>query len=509
MDGVDASQTLWAEDGCIFINQAREYGVSTLWKTYAGYLHLFPRIVSLFSCYFSLKATPLIFLSGWFLAYGSLIYISANRMFYHGLNKIDTCIVIVLMMAQPHSGEVFYSLTNAQWFIGGALALYLLVPIDNNINLYNIILLFIASLTGPFVLILFPILLTQIFIQKKYKERKVICLVVIISSIIQFAFISSSNRFIEGSIDKNFNHWITVIKAFLCFGTNTFMSNVASYIIWIVFLLGILIFFKKQINYEYNKNRNEFVIVIISAIFIFFVELLSVRENFKLLNPIGFGARYFFIPYLLIIFSSYFIILRFPKIKYILYISFVIISLTTFSFYHRNNLQYSSYAYFAEYKNDVIIPINPQNDSFPSWHIRLPNKESIENNNGLNQANEIDINNSKKLNIINNNNSDITYTSTSDKPQFFFNLSEQCHQDDHIGVEIVIDRQENGWAQLSWSKNMVFPGDKSTRRYYPSGCQMMHFSMPAKNVNYVRFDPMEKQGEFSIKSFNIFCLRDG
>jgi len=40
LNGLHIDQTLWAEDGSIFINQARELGVSSLWTTYVGYFHL-------------------------------------------------------------------------------------------------------------------------------------------------------------------------------------------------------------------------------------------------------------------------------------------------------------------------------------------------------------------------------------------------------------------------------------------------------------------------------------
>lgn len=41
------AQYLWAEDGSIFINQAHTLGLAALWQPYAGYLHLYPRLVAL------------------------------------------------------------------------------------------------------------------------------------------------------------------------------------------------------------------------------------------------------------------------------------------------------------------------------------------------------------------------------------------------------------------------------------------------------------------------------
>ena len=41
LNGTPVDQTLRAEDGHIFINQARASGISSLWITYAGYFHLY------------------------------------------------------------------------------------------------------------------------------------------------------------------------------------------------------------------------------------------------------------------------------------------------------------------------------------------------------------------------------------------------------------------------------------------------------------------------------------
>jgi hypothetical protein len=46
LDTAHIDRTLWGEDGAIFINQAREFGFSSLWITYAGYFHLYPRLVA-------------------------------------------------------------------------------------------------------------------------------------------------------------------------------------------------------------------------------------------------------------------------------------------------------------------------------------------------------------------------------------------------------------------------------------------------------------------------------
>ncbi|MGA2654651.1 MAG: hypothetical protein ABSF18_01560, partial [Gammaproteobacteria bacterium] len=38
------SDYLWAEDGQVFLTQALQMGLNSLWEPYAGYLHLYPRL---------------------------------------------------------------------------------------------------------------------------------------------------------------------------------------------------------------------------------------------------------------------------------------------------------------------------------------------------------------------------------------------------------------------------------------------------------------------------------
>lgn len=53
---------LWAEDGSVFINGAQSLGVAALWKPYAGYVHAYPRLISLLANHFELIHRPQILL---------------------------------------------------------------------------------------------------------------------------------------------------------------------------------------------------------------------------------------------------------------------------------------------------------------------------------------------------------------------------------------------------------------------------------------------------------------
>jgi hypothetical protein len=232
--GID--QTLWAEDGTIFVNQARCLGISSLWVTYAGYFHLYPRLVAWFSSLFDLEFTPLIFLLGWFVAYVSLIYVAVSRTLYYKFNVVEAGILVILMLAQPHSGEVFFTLTNAQWFMGAALAIYLLIPVKNKVSIYEEMIILIAALTGPFALLLTPIMLMQIVVYRDWKNRKHVYILVGLGAVLQLIAILISHRLSDGGLDKNISHWLIAFLTFMSFGQTSVFLKAITMFFWVTLI---------------------------------------------------------------------------------------------------------------------------------------------------------------------------------------------------------------------------------------------------------------------------------
>jgi len=58
---------LWAEDGNVFVNGALSMGWESIFNPYAGYIHLYPRLISFFAVQLDLRFLPIVFFSslGW------------------------------------------------------------------------------------------------------------------------------------------------------------------------------------------------------------------------------------------------------------------------------------------------------------------------------------------------------------------------------------------------------------------------------------------------------------
>jgi len=508
-NGARIDQTLWGEDGTIFINQARELRFSSLWATYAGYFHLYPRLIAWLSTFLDLQITPLIFLSAWFLAYVALIYVAASRALLCEFNPAGVGLLVILMLAQPHLGEVFFTLTNAQWFIGGALAIYVLVPTKDRSSIYEKGMLLVASLTGPFALVLSPILLMHLVIYKDWDDRKYVYILIGSGALAQCAAILLSNRLTGGNFDENVMHWVRAIFNFMSFGSTSDVSLAASLLFWTTAAYAFVVNIGKNLNRHYATTGVVTLSLLAGAMFFYGAGVLAVKSHLHWLSPLGYEARYFFIPYLLVFFAAWLVVLRQPKLRFLFYVALTILAISSFTMYKRNDLQFKAYAEFSRIKSDVFIPLEPQLEDFPSWHIHLP-----ENSDRLNRksvdAISLNLEDAKMLNIMGSDEKHQKngFISLNEDPQISFDIGERCRHASYLGVEIHITRPDDGWVQLYWSESEKYLEHQSLRRYYPAGDAAVQFALPMKNVKYLRFDPLEKRSQLQINAVRLYCLGD-
>jgi len=193
-------------------------------------------------------------------------------------------------------------------------------------------------------------------------------------------------------------------------------------------------------------------------------------------------------------------------LRYLVYGALTVLSISTFTVHQRSNLQFKAYSEFALRKSDVVIPIHPQWEEFPSWHIQLPRNSGDSSMKPI-DAIALDIEGARKMNVVDiYKDSTTTFNSVNVDPMLIFDVVGKCNRANFIGVEIHIARVEGGWVQIFWGESDAFSEDQSLHRYYPGGDQVVQFAMPAQNLKYLRFDPLDKRGKFSIHSVSLYCL---
>ncbi len=144
----------WAEDGRVFFVQAVEGGGSEIFRSYAGYLHLVPRLIAWLCRPLPWEYWPPVFM----LAAAAILGWVAARIWCARLPVRIRLAGVVALVGVPHSGEVFLNVTNLQWALGVVLAVNLLEPLpDSRAAAWRRgVEGLVAGLSGPIVLLLLP-----------------------------------------------------------------------------------------------------------------------------------------------------------------------------------------------------------------------------------------------------------------------------------------------------------------------------------------------------------------
>jgi hypothetical protein len=80
----------------------------------------------------------------------------------------------------------------------------------------------------------------------------------------------------------------------------------------------------------------------------------------------------------------------------------------------------------------------------------------------------------------------------------------------HLGWSVDVERVRPGWSRLSWASDRgSFSAESSLVRSYPAGKVRMHFALPAGAVGWLRFEPMDHTGRFTMSAPRLHCLGGG
>ena len=213
---------LWAEDGVIFINQAHQMGFSSLWNPYAGYLHLYPRLITFVASFFPLSIFPYVSMFFWFLAFFCVMAVLVDRLSDFLVYRFSYIFLSFFIIFQPHSGEVLYTITNAQWVLQLALIFYVVFPNKKPYKIYDYFIVCFLSLTGPFIMLLLPVLVLRRYLFNDYADNKIFYFSLVCCSLVQIFYVLKSGRLESGSIDLNIYDWLKSFYSFFSFGAGRY-----------------------------------------------------------------------------------------------------------------------------------------------------------------------------------------------------------------------------------------------------------------------------------------------
>lgn len=370
----------WAEDGAQWFQDAfnGHYSIGALFHIYNGYLALFPRLIALFSFLVSLVYVPLYFnICALIVQCLPLVYIFSKRVNFISM-KIKLFITFVYLVL-PFTAEIHGNVTNSQWFL--AVLLFILIFIKDNksklMNIFEKIMIFIASCSGPFSIILTPIAVFDAYRTKKLNKRH---LFLFAGALLQLIFLILNNNGREHApIGFSVHNFFDILggqvfgAGLYGYKSETFFISKFYYVLLIA-LLGMILMYIAFIKSKSIELRY----FIAYASFVLLAALLSPNgappgstwwQNLIILQS---GGRYYFLFHLSIFLCLGWLLLNHNKGKF--YIGMRIISgvivLSSlfigapkdFVHYHYADLHYKHYiSQFNHLKpgQKIAIPLNP------------------------------------------------------------------------------------------------------------------------------------------------------
>jgi hypothetical protein len=494
---------LWAEDGIIFLGQAKSMGVSSIWEPYAGYVHLYPRLISLLSNIFSLENSPIIFLLGWFAAYLFFFSMLIKRACALGIQFFSILGMVMLISLQPNMGEIFFNITNSQWMLGAALCIWVLtMREDYRMSFISVAFLVLLGLTGPFSVILLPVLALKAYFLKDLRKNIAMYTVIFGCALVQLWFLLHSERTSGVEIDTHMLDWISSFLHIVFFSAMGKGEITAAILFWII-LIACFFCYAEKGGWPASLKAVCILLIVAAALFI-----IAAQYAWKH-NPLEIGVenRYAWIPYTLIVFAAM-VATNFLKVKRIVQsVLFLLIGIVCYKHLHPafyTNLQFSSFVHFSKYISGVKIPINPQgwalyyvdgNFFHDDPHLIVHSQDVRFARATVTGAKHIF--SQGKMHLVSHMND----------PIILIGEKLNCGNASDIGVEIDMQKPLDGYTKVFWSKDGTFTEQNSLKRWYFSGEIKAQFAFPyTKGGMYIRFDPTESEGDITIRSMKMYCL---
>jgi hypothetical protein len=159
--GPGALDTVWAEDGSIFLQAALADASPQGWlDSYGGYLHLVPRILASITAILPLDWAPVLLSGGAALAAAGLAMIAYRAAETHVPGRGDRTALAVCLLASPSAGiEVANAAANIHWYLPYAIGwLALWRPAGRLEAAIGGTILFLAATSHPFAMLAAPFL---------------------------------------------------------------------------------------------------------------------------------------------------------------------------------------------------------------------------------------------------------------------------------------------------------------------------------------------------------------
>jgi hypothetical protein len=487
-------ESLWNEDGTVFINQSHEFGIKSLWIPFQGSLFLFHRLVALLATRAPLIAVPYIFFGAWVLSFFLIVWVVKHR---GTLLRIDSFSLFFLLLAialQPSQGEAWFNMNHVNFFFGVLLAIYVCTPVQRSSSVAEILLLVLVSLSTQCTTIIAAILFLQLIVLRDFSVRRATYIVVLGAAVIQVFFGATAHRLEQTGIGGSPIDWLNAALALLFFGkTDTFVCA-ASASFWVVTFVYLV---KWILSKGTGVDRILWLsplFAAVTAVIVFAVETFAVGRYLSILppSPLDMESRYFLVPYSLLFFAAFVCTKDAKNAQTVLFFLVGLICGSGFLTVDRSdrasttgllahtNMQWSAFAKLQRIEPDIVIPINSPWPTYPPiWNVQVRKVRLAATAGDHVKPNPILLS-PRQSNADgdppNMERSELIRNFPPEMPTLRFYIGNYCVKTRYLALEIDIWRSKMGAARIYWGQWDHTDTNKSLDRFYPAGAVTMQFA---------------------------------
>lgn len=486
----------WAEDAKVFWMGARELGFYSIFEPYAGYIHFIQRV---YASLLGVLSVPPQFVPLLYNLFSYIVSILCILILFNlplsGINKILLSLTIAFV---PVISEVYINLTNIQWITAGVLTLVLCCKSERSVfnsKVLTVSFIFISGLTGPFSILLFPLILLRILVYKDIKKSFLIYFSWAAAVLTQLSFLTTSQRLLNVGQSEHIDIllWFDALINNL-FGEFFYILPQSISMILVVLVLALSLY------NTYIEKQDETFVFILGLVGMYFVFSLSSFYNFKIdptvIHPFSAGARYFYVPnFILSVLIVRGLLIKNRAINMFFLALTVLTTLTVIYESPRDkfrDLKWKDYSIFIDKVDLIKIPINP------NWEISVSSNKyngEYENNNLVQY---------KSYRNLTFNNDGTIYPMNND-PQIYLNKP-KCDNSDVILfiVDIFMDNP-TGKIQFYYSDDLgnLSENDSITREIIKN-VGRYYFSVPSYS-KILRLDPISEEKIVKINRVSYMC----
>lgn len=296
----------FAEDGKVFYQQAHELGfLHSVFVTYNGYLHLFPRLIAGISLWLPIYYVPLFFnVAALAIQCVTAIYLCSPRLRNIGILPLRVVVALVYL-GLPHIGEVWGKLVNSQWQLAVLSFLILIAeaPRSRAGAWFDLAALTMSALTGPFSILLLPIAVL-VALRKRSRRTAILLALTAAGAVVQGVLLLTNGRAPGTTLGATVPLFCKIVVRWLLFGflpsltrfPQFIQSLIGSWIFGACVLMVVLAF----VAWSARQGSFELRCMLLFGATVLAASLaspmaVSAGEHWPALL-IGLGERYWFIP---------------------------------------------------------------------------------------------------------------------------------------------------------------------------------------------------------------------